>query len=141
MATLQKKTWRRGRPRAQQVQRADVPWAMKLPGGRTLAVEIPGRWTAEDRDGSTLLLPDAVRFLDRLQVLFSCLRTPPSPGYITVLREALGMTQAEMARQAGVGKLTVSKWEIGLLRPSATSLQKIEALRQRAIKDGVELAG
>ena len=114
---------------------------MRLPDGRTLAVEIPGRWTAEDRDGSALLLPDAVRFLDRLQVLFSRLATPPSPGYITTLREALGMTQAEMARRAGVGKLTVSKWETGLLRPSPTSLQKLETLRQHAIRDGVELPG
>ncbi len=141
MTMLQKRKWRRGRPRSEQMKRADVPWAMKLPDGRTLAVEIPGRWTREDRDGSIVLLPDAIKYLDHLQVAFSPLRVPPSPGYITTLREALGLTQAEMGRRAKVGKLTVSKWEMGILRPSPASLEKIEALRQQAIRKGVDMAG
>lgn len=142
MAVLPKtKSWRRGRQRSQRVQRAGVPFTTRLADGRTLAVEIPGRWVAEDRDGSTVLLPEAVRFVDHLQVAFSKLRLPPSPGYITTLREALGMTQAEMGRRVGVAKLTVSKWEMGLLRPGAASLEKIEAMRQKAIRGGMELAG
>lgn len=142
MATVAKaKGWRRGRRRSQRVRQADVPFTTRLPDGRTLAVEIPGRWMAEDRDGSAVLLPEAVRFVDHLQVAFSKLRLPPSPGYITTLREALGMTQAEMGRRVGVAKLTVSKWEMGRLRPGAASIQKIEAMRQKAIRDGLELAG
>jgi hypothetical protein len=89
---------RRGPKPAAQLLRPDFPFTMCLPDGRVLFVEVPGRWTTEDRDGSVALLPDAVRFLDRLQALaMSALDRPPSPGYITSLREGLGLTQKDSA--------------------------------------------
>ncbi len=112
---------------------------MKLPDGRTLYVEVPGRWVTEDRDGSPALLPDAVRFLDRIQALAQRLDRPPSPGFITSLREALGLTQAEFGERVGVDKMTVSRWERGALRPREASLRAIDDLRRRAVRTGVAI--
>jgi DNA-binding transcriptional regulator YiaG len=128
---------RRGRPPAAQLSNPDFPYTMKLPDGRTLYVEVPGRWMTQDRDGSPAFLPGAVRFLDRIQALAQRLDRPPSPGFITSLREALGMTQAEFGERIGVDKMTVSRWERGALRPSEGSLAAISELRNRATRSGV----
>jgi DNA-binding transcriptional regulator YiaG len=130
---------RRGRPPAAQLSKPDLPFTMKLPDGRTLYVEVPGRWVTEDRDGSPALLPDAVRFLDRIQALAQRLDRPPSPGFITSLREALGLTQAEFGERVGVDKMTVSRWERGALRPREASLRAIDDLRRRAVRTGVAI--
>ncbi len=130
---------RRGRPPAAQLANPDLPYTMKLPDGRTLYVEVPGRWVTKDRDGSPAFLPEAVRFLDRVQALAQRLDRPPSPGFITSLREALGMTQAEFGERIGVDKMTVSRWERGTLRPSDESLAAIAKLRDRATKSGVTI--
>ena len=130
---------RRGRPPAAQLSKPDLPFTMKLPDGRTLFVEVPGRWVTEDRDGSPALLPEAVRFLDRVQALAQRLDRPPSPGFITSLREALGLTQAEFGERIGVDKMTVSRWERGALRPSDGSLRALDDLRKRAIRSGVAI--
>lgn len=130
---------RRGRQPAAQLGKPDFPYTMKLPDGRTLYVEVPGRWVTTDRDGSPAFLPEAVRFLDRVQALAQRLDRPPSPGFVTSLREALGMTQAEFAEQLGVDKMTVSRWERGTLRPSAESLAAIEELRRKAVRRGVTI--
>jgi DNA-binding transcriptional regulator YiaG len=130
---------RRGRPPAAQLSKPDLPFTMKLPDGRTLYVEVPGRWVTEDRDGSPALLPEAVRFLDRIQALALRLDRPPSPGFITSLREALGLTQAEFGERIGVDKMTVSRWERGTLRPSEESLAAISELRNRATRSGVTI--
>src|SRR5271154_74062 len=114
---------RRGVLPSRQLNRPDVPWTMKLPDGRTVVVEIPGRWTTIDRDGTLAFLPEAVRFIDRVQVLCSETNRPPSPGYILTLREALGLTQAEMGQKLGVNKLTVSRWERGALRPGDMAIR------------------
>ena len=131
---------RRGRPPAAQLSKPDLPFTMKLPDGRTLYVEIPGRWVTKDRDGSPALLPEAVRFLDRVQALAQRLDRPPSPGFITSLREALGLTQAEFGERIGVDKMTVSRWERGALRPSDESLAAIEEVRRRATRSGVTIS-
>jgi len=130
---------RRGRPPAAQLSNPDFPYTMKLPDGRTLFVEVPGRWMTQDRDGSPAFLPDAVRFLDRIQALAQRLDRPPSPGFITSLREALGLTQAEFGERIGVDKMTVSRWERGALRPSDGSLRALDDLRKRAIRSGVAI--
>jgi DNA-binding XRE family transcriptional regulator len=126
-------------PQSRRLKR-DIPWTMRLSDGRTIAVEIPGRWTTTDRGGSLALLPPAVRFLDQLQVAFSPLRTPPSPPYIRTLREAMGMTQSELGARLGVAKITVSRWERGDLRPGTASLAKLDALRRHCIKEGIALS-
>jgi hypothetical protein len=130
---------RRGRPPAAQLTNPDLPYTMKLPDGRTLYVEVPGRWVTIDRDGSSAFLPGGVAFLDRLRALAIKLDRPPGPGFITALREALGLTQKEFGKQLGVDKMTVSRWERGTLRPSDESLAVIEELRRRAVRRGVTI--
>jgi len=140
MGTSTRYTRRRGRPRAAHLSRPDLPYTMKLPDGRTLYVEVPGRFVTEDRDGAPGLLPEGVRFLDRVRALAVRLDRPPSPGYITVLREAMGLTQEQLGERVGVDKLTVSRWERGALRPSEKSLQALEKVRAEAVRKGVTVS-
>jgi len=114
---------------------------MKLPDGRTLYIEVPGRWTSTDRSGETTFLPEAVRFLDQVRVLAMKPVRKPGPGYITTLREALGLTQAELGKRLGVDKMSVSRWERGVIRPSSESLGALETLRREAVRKGVLLPG
>ncbi|NOT02637.1 MAG: helix-turn-helix domain-containing protein [Phycisphaerales bacterium] len=94
-----------------------------------------------DRDGSPAFQPEAVKFLDRVQALATSIADrPPSPGFILSLREGLGFTQKELGERLGVDKLTVSRWERGVVRPSAESLQTMESLRREAIRKGVTLS-
>ena len=130
---------RRGRPPAARLNNPDFPYTMKLPDGRTLFVELPGCWVTTDRDGTPAFLPPAVKFLDRVRALAMKLDRPPSPGFITALREALGLTQAEFGERIGVDKMTVSRWERGALRPSDESLAAISELRNRATRSGVTI--
>jgi transcriptional regulator with XRE-family HTH domain len=69
----------------------------------------------------------------------SALEHPPSPGYITRLREGLGLTQKELGLRIGVDKMTVSRWERGTLRPSGESLAALEKARREAVRKGVAL--
>ncbi|MCK4661021.1 MAG: helix-turn-helix domain-containing protein [Phycisphaerae bacterium] len=136
------KTKRRGHPPAKQLSRPDHPYTMKLPDGRTLFVEIPGRWVTRDRSGKPAFSSPAVQFLDRVRVLampFGAQRTAPSPGYITTLREALGLTQKEMGERLGVDKMTVSRWERGTIRPRDDSLASLERLRRQTVRKGVTI--
>ena len=140
MATTTKAKRRRGRPPAKQITQPDYPYTMKLPDGRTIYVEVPGRWVTKDRSGEVAFLPQAVYFLDRIQALaMSVLDRPPSPGYITTLREALGLTQKELAERLGVDKMSVSRWERGTVRPSTDSLAALEKIRQKAVRNGVAI--
>lgn len=132
--------WRRGRKPSPQLTRPDFPYVMRLRNGKMIYVEIPGRWTTEDRDGQTAFLPPAVRFMDRLRALATSLDRPPSPGFVTALREGLGLTQRQMGERIGVNRLTVSRWERGELRPGAKSVAAMEKLRQEAVRQGVTLA-
>ncbi len=130
---------RRGRGPAKQLGNPDLPYPMKLPDGRTLYLEGPGRWVVADRGGKPALVPDGVAFLDRVRALAIKLDRPPGPGYIVALREALGMTQKEFAERIGVDKMTVSRWERGALRPSDESLAVVEQLRKQAVRRGVTI--
>lgn len=139
MTTQTQPRGRRGRKPSAQLSKPDFPYTMKLPDGRTLYVEVPGRWMTQDRDGTPAFLPEAVRFLDRIQALAQSLDRPPSPGFLTSMREALGLTQKEFGEQLGVDKMTVSRWERGALRPSDESLATIEKLRRKAVRRGVTI--
>ena len=141
MITEKDRKWRRGRPRPEGLSRPDVPYTMKLADGRLLYVEVPGRYTATDRSGRVAFTPEGVRFLDRIRALRMEASRAPSPGYITSLREALGLTQQELAVRLGVNKLTVSRWERGTLRPGRASLEALRRLRQEAVSQGVVLPG
>lgn len=133
--------WRRGRARSESLTRQDVPYTMKLTDGRTIYVEVPGRYTVLDRSGQVAFTPEGVRFLDRVRALALDVGGAPSPGYIASLREALGLTQQELAVRLGVNKLTVSRWERGTLRPGAASLAALRRVRQAAVRQGVVLPG
>lgn len=131
---------RRGPGPAKALSRPDLPYTMKLRDGRTLFVEIPGRWVTADCDGSPALLPQAVRLLDRVQALATSIADrPPSPGFILSLREGLGYTQKEFGTRLGVEKMTVSRWERGMVRPSGDSLKAMETLRRAAIRRGATI--
>ena len=142
MAIATKHKRRGGRKPSPKLSRPDFPYTMKLPDGRTLYVEVPGRWMTEDRGRQSAFLPDAVAFLDRVRALaISALNHPPTPGYITTLREALGMTQQEFGEKVNVDKMTVSRWERGTVRPSVEALQRIEKVRRGAVRRGVSIPG
>jgi DNA-binding transcriptional regulator YiaG len=114
---------------------------MKLPDGRTLYVEVPGRMAMQDRSGEVAFTPEGVRFLDRVRALASRLEAPPSPAFITSLREALGLTQEELGKLIGRDKLTVSRWECGASRPSREALRKLQALARKRKESGVLVPG
>jgi DNA-binding XRE family transcriptional regulator len=120
----------------------DYPYTMRLKDGRTIYVEIPGRWTTHVRGYGVGFLPPAVRLLDKLQSLaMSVLDRPPTPGYLATLRVALGLTQAEFGERVGVDRMTVSRWERGTLRPSDESLAAMERERAAAVRKGVVMPG
>ena len=131
---------RHGRKIHPRLSYPDYPFTMRLRDGRTLVVEVPGRWMTVDRDGSPAFLIDAVRFLDRVQVLaMSVLDRAPSPAYIATLREALGLTQARFGERIGVDKMTVSRWERGTVRPGKAALKAIEKVRKESVRRGVTI--
>ncbi len=142
MSTQNTRTRRRrvGRKPSPRLSRPDFPYTMRLRDGRTVLVEIPGRWVSADRDGTPAFEPEAVAFLDRVRALFtSRMDGPPSPGYITSLREGLGLTQQQFGDRIGVDKLTVARWEWGTLRPSPKSVAAIKGLRDKAMRHGVAI--
>jgi DNA-binding transcriptional regulator YiaG len=133
---------RGGHPRAPGLSRPDYPFVMKLPDGRRLFVEIPGRWVAEDRGGEPAFVPEAVEFLDKIQAMATSISDrAPSPAFITALREGLGLTQRQLGQRIGVDKMTVSRWERGELRPGPESLAALEKVRREATHKGVIVAG
>ncbi|MBE3097271.1 MAG: helix-turn-helix domain-containing protein [Planctomycetes bacterium] len=118
-----------------------MPYAMTLPGGQTLFVEVPARMAARDRGGQPAFTPEGVRFLDRVRALASDLGAPLSPALITSLREAAGITQKELGKRIGRDKLTVSRWECGTVRPSKEALARLARLFRQLKASGVLLPG
>ena len=46
------------------------------------------------------------------------------------IREYLGMTQAELAKEIGVTRLCVSHWEAGSRQPSSLAIRAVEMLKE-----------
>lgn len=113
---------------------------MKLPNGRTLLVLIPAGWCEMDVSGEVAFRPRAVRLLDRIRAAATNLPPHPTPGYIRTLREALGMTQAQMAERIGVSKMTVARWECGKMSPGDEAVAALEKLRKARARRGVVIA-
>lgn len=91
MISTQTTRRRGGRKPAARLSRPDLPHTMRLRDGRTVCIEVPGRWVTADRDGTPAFEPEAVALLDRIRAIFMTALAPaPSPGYITRLREGLG---------------------------------------------------
>ncbi len=132
---------RRDQRRSGHDEQPDVPYMMKLPDGRSLYVEVPGRYCVRDRSGRVAFTPDGVRFLDRVRALAMPLNTPPRPTFLSNVRQALGMTQAEFGEAVGVEKMTVSRWERGASRPGTQALERLRRMVARAKRRGVLLAG
>jgi hypothetical protein len=87
----------------------DLPYVMRLPGQRALALSIPAAWVMRDKSGEVCLLPPAVHRLDTLRALYSRIDHSLTPGFVRVLRETLDVTQAEFARRLGANKMSVSR--------------------------------
>jgi DNA-binding transcriptional regulator YiaG len=117
----------------------DVPYTMRLPDNRTVFVLVPGQWCGRDRSGELTFKPKAVQFLDRVQVMAMKMPKTPTPGFIRTLREALGMTQAQLGERVGVDKLTVYRWERGMMKPRPSAVKALERLRKQAGRKGIIL--
>jgi len=105
-----------------------------------LAINLEPRWLKADRSGRPLLLPPAVRALDRLRAVFAD-QEKLTPGFIGSLREAMGMTQGEFGERLGVSKMTVSRWECGRMRPGTAMAREIWKLQEEAQREGVKIDG
>ena len=53
---------------------------------------------------------------------------------VVVLRQALGLSQAELAEKCGVEQSTVADWERGFRNPSGSALVIIGQLEKKAAK-------
>jgi len=54
---------------------------------------------------------------------------------IRQVREYLGMTQAEFAKELGINPATVSQWEIGFRHPSMLAIRAVEMLKELRGRD------
>jgi DNA-binding transcriptional regulator YiaG len=118
----------------------DLPYVLPFGEHGMLAISLRAAWLKPDRSGRPLLLPPAVRALDRLRAIFTTQQNL-TPGFIISLREALGLTQDQFGRKLGVAKMTVSRWECGRMRPSPPMTAAIRRLQARAQHDGVKIDG
>lgn len=118
----------------------DLPYIVSFGENAMLAISLRAAWLKPDRSGQPLLLPPAVRALDRLRALFTKQGTL-SPGFIVSLRQAMGLTQEQFGRKLGVSKMTVSRWECGRMRPSHSTTAAIRNLQLRAQQEGVKIDG
>ena len=131
MTTATVKSWKPGN---------DLPYVVRFGESDMLAISLPAAWLKADRSGRPLLLPPAVRPLDRLRAVFTN-QQAFTPGFVLSLREAMGLTQEQFGRQLGVSKMTVSRWECGRMRPSRSTAAAIRALQREARRAGIKIDG
>jgi DNA-binding transcriptional regulator YiaG len=131
MPTESLKTWKPG---------MDLPYIVPFGESGMLAITLRAAWLKPDRSGQPLLLPPAVRALDRLRAMFTT-QEQITPGFIISLREAMGLTQEQFGRKLSVTKMTVSRWECGRMRPSPSTAAAIRNLQTRAKHQGVKIDG
>ena len=64
-------------------------------------------------------------------------RPPWTPGRIRRLRDRLGLTQTVLGRLVGVGRMSVTGWEVGRNRPSRAAqiiMEQLETGLDKKIK-------
>lgn len=118
-----------------------VPYTMSLPDGRTLFIRVPGKYVIYDRSGEMAFNPDGARFLDHIRAV--AIETPdtPSPGYIKAVREAMKLTQAELANKLDYSLISIKKWEAGDAKPGKKAVDRLRHLVDTVAKRGLVLAG
>jgi len=114
-----------------------VPYTMPLPAGKTVVVHIPADMVEYDLDGEMMFTPAGGQLLDRIRALAMDAPQAPSPAYIRTLREALDMTQSQLAKQLGCATITIKKWEAGDARPREKAATRLRKLAERATRRGV----
>ena len=116
------------------------PYVSPLPDGRYLAVELPPESTATDEvTGELLLLPPAIRLLERLRALTTPLPPLPTKNRLRILREALSLDKEELAERLSATVTEVEQWETGATVPPIERLSAYETLRSQAARNGVIL--
>ena len=60
------------------------------------------------------------------------MRRPWTAKGVRELRQHLGLTQGEMARELGTRQQTISEWERGVYRPRGTSCTVLNIIAERA---------
>lgn len=118
----------------------EVPHVMRLHDGRTVLVLVPGDACVVDESGQVAFLPAAVRLLDRVRTAAGSVPADPSPAYIRTLREALSLTQSQLAAKLHVDKMTVARWEWGKSKPTAAKVKALDRLRRALGRKGVIIA-
>jgi DNA-binding transcriptional regulator YiaG len=118
----------------------DLPYVVSFGESGMLAIALRAAWLKPDRFGQPLLLPPAIRALDRLRAVFTN-QELLTPGFIISLREGMGLTQGEFGQKLGVSKITVSRWECGRMRPGQTTARAILKLQAEARRKGVKIDG
>jgi DNA-binding transcriptional regulator YiaG len=118
----------------------DLPYAIPLGENRILGITLRANWLKADRSGQPLLLPRAVRAIDRLRAIFAS-QQMLTAGFITTMREAMGLTQNEFGRKLGVSKMTVSRWECGKMKPGPATARAIRQLQVKIRYEGVNIDG
>ncbi|HEX4055350.1 MAG TPA: helix-turn-helix domain-containing protein [Tepidisphaeraceae bacterium] len=118
----------------------DLPYVVSFGQNAMLAITLRAAWLKADRSGQPLLLPPAVRALDRLRAMFTTQATI-TPGFIISLREAMGLTQQQFGHRLGVSKMTVSRWERARMRPGPLMTAAIRKLQAKARRKGVKIDG
>ena len=131
MTTATPTTWKPG---------MDLPYTVSFGENAMLAISLRAAWLKADKSGRPLLLPPAVRTMDRLRAVFTT-QQKITPGFIISLREAMGLTQQQFGRKLGVTKMTISRWERGRMRPSRSMVAAIRGLQARLRATGVRIDG
>ena len=96
-------------------------------------------WLDAQPEVQPAFTPEAVQLLDRVRALSMKMPGMPSPGFIVSMREALGLTQVELAERIKVAPMTVSRWERGTLKPGPRPLAALNELRREAVRRGVAI--
>lgn len=118
----------------------DMPYLIPLGEGQSLAITIPAKWLRRTLSGEPLLLPPAVRYLDRVEAIFTR-QADWTPGRIIAFRDALGLTQEQFGQKLGVAKMTVSRWECGRMKPSRHAIEKMKRMQRQSQRKGIVVNG